>query len=475
MHESLLALLLTAASTPAQTADWSQFRGPNGSGTAGNQPGVPVDIGPDRHVVWKVALPSGHSSPVVHGDRIYLTGVAEKKLLTLALDRATGKTVWQVEAPYTTAETVHATGGSLAQSSPATDGQRVVSFFGSSGLFCYDRDGKLLWHRPMGPFKNDFGAGSSPIIVGDRVLLNEDHDVDSFLIALDKHTGKTLWKTPRPESRRSYSTPVIWTVEGKQQVVVAGTLRVVGYDLETGKDIWTVRGLARLVNPTPVIGPDNVLYVSTWVAGGDSDDRFDLPPFAEMLKRYDKNGNGTLEHSEVTGTILKERFAQFDVDKDGHITEAEYEQTRAICNAANNRLVAIRPGGRGEVTKTHVIWEVNKGLPYMPSPVLHEGKLFIVKDGGLMSCLDSQTGKLLSQERIYGTGRYYSSPVVVNGKLYLANQEGRLSVVEAAPGTRLLHRIAFEEEVYATPAVMDGRMYFRTKGHLYCFGRDGSQ
>jgi outer membrane protein assembly factor BamB len=283
-----------------------------------------------------------------------------------------------------------------------------------------------------------------------------------------------IFATPRPESRRSYATPVIWTVDGKQQVVVAGTLRVIGYDLETGKEIWTVRGLARLVNPTPVIGPDNVLYVSTWVAGGDADDRFDLPPFAEMLKRYDTNGNGTLEREELTNTILKDRFAQFDVDKDGHITEAEYEQTRAICNQAHNRLIAIRPGCQGEVTKSHVIWEVTKGLPYMPSPVLHEGKLFIVKDGGLLSCLDAQTGKLLSQERIYGTGRYYSSPVVVNGKLYLANQEGRLSVVEAAPGTRLLHRIAFGEEAYATPAVTGGRMYFRTKGHLYCFGREGS-
>ncbi|OAI50721.1 hypothetical protein AYO44_05480 [Planctomycetaceae bacterium SCGC AG-212-F19] len=472
MRACLLALLLTTSSAPAQPADWPQFRGPNGSGIAGNQPGVPVDIGPDRHVVWKVALPPGHSSPVVQGDRVYLTAVVGKKLLTLALDRASGKTVWQAEATYTTLETVHPTGGSLAQSSPVTDGERVVSFFGSSGLLCYDRAGKLLWHRPMGPFKNDFGAGSSPVIVGDRVLLNQDHDTDSFLIALDKHSGKTLWKTARPESRRSYATPVVWTVEGKQQVVVAGTLRVVGYDLETGKDIWTVRGLARLVNPTPIIGPDNVLYLSTWVAGGDPDDRFDLPPFAEMLKRYDANGNGTLEPSEVVGTILKDRFPQFDVDKDGHITEAEYEQTRAICNEARNVMVAIRPGGRGDVTKTHVLWEVTKGLPYMPSPVLHEGKLFIVKDGGLMSCLGAGTGKLLSQERIYGTGRYYSSPVVVNGKLYLANQEGRLSVVEAGHGTRLLHRVAFGEEVYATPAVAGGRMYFRTVGHLYCFGRE---
>lgn len=173
-------------------------------------------------------------------------------------------------------------------------------------------------------------------------------------------------------------------------------------------------------------------------------------------------------------TSLIQKLHLFDVDKDGHITEAEYEQTRAICNAANNRLVAIRPGGRGDVTRTHVIWEVNKGLPYMPSPVLHQGKLIIVKDGGLMSCLDAQTGKLLSQERIYGTGRYYSSPVIVNGKLYLANPEGRLSVVEASPGTRLLQRVAFEEEVYATPAVAGGRMYFRTKDHLYCFGREGS-
>ncbi|MBL8793630.1 MAG: PQQ-binding-like beta-propeller repeat protein [Planctomycetia bacterium] len=475
MRSCFLALLLAASPAFAQPADWPQFRGPNGSGLAGDQPGIPVDVGPEKHVVWKVALPSGHSSPIVHGDRIYLTGVVEKKLLTIALDRATGKTLWQREAPYQTLETVHPTGGSLAQSTPATDGERLVSFFGSSGLLCYDPAGKLLWRREMGPFKNDFGAGSSPIIVGDRVLLNQDHDTGSFLLCVDKHSGKTLWQTDRPESRRSYSTPVVWTVDAKPQVVVAGTLRVVGYDLETGKEVWTVRGLARLVNPTPVIGPDNTLYLSSWTAGGDAEDRFDLPPFPEMLKRLDANQNGTLEPNEVATTIIKERFPQFDVDKDGHIAGPEYEQTRAICDQARNCFLAIKPGGRGDVSKSHVQWEVTKGLPYMPSPVYHQGHLFIVKDGGLLGCLDAKTGQLLSQERIYGAGRYYSSPIVVNGKIYLANQEGKLSVVEAANGTRVLHRVAFGEDVYATPAAVGGKLYFRTMGHLYCFSSEGGR
>jgi outer membrane protein assembly factor BamB len=453
----------------AQAGSWPQFRGLHSGGIADSNHKVPSDIGPDRHVIWKTALPPGHSSPVVQGDRIYLTAERGKALLTLGLDRRTGKVLWEAEAPYKQLEKIHGI-GSHAQSTPVTDGTLVISYFGSCGMFCYDRDGKLLWHRPMGPFKNDFGAGSSPLLVGDSVILNQDHDQDSFLIRLDKRTGKTVWKTDRSEFPVGYASPVIWEVDGKKQVVVAGTLRIVGYDFETGEALWTVRRMARAMHMTPTVGPDGVLYVAGWTAGADPGDRFVVPPFDEMLKKYDANKNGTLEHDEMPAGPLKQRFSLIDRDKDGHITKAEYEDMRRIFKTAQNRIVAIKPGGRGDITESHVLWEYKKYLPVVPSPLYYKGRLFLVKDGGLVSSLDAQTGKPGKQERVSGTDDYYSSPVGGDGKVYLIDRRGVLTVISAEADWKALTTARFDEDVYATPAIVDGRIYVRTTGHLYCLG-----
>src|SRR5262249_35632827 len=181
-------LMLVAFPAGARASDWPQFRGPSGSGRPANDAPLPAELGPDTNVLWKTALPPGHSSPVVAGERVYLTAVRQKRLVILALDRRSGKLLWEAEAPARALEKVHKI-GSHAQSTPAADLECVVSFFGSAGLFCHDQAGKLRWHLPMGPFNNDFGAASSPIIVGDRVLLCQDHDENSFLLALDKRTG----------------------------------------------------------------------------------------------------------------------------------------------------------------------------------------------------------------------------------------------------------------------------------------------
>ncbi len=180
------AVLLFAPTMSA--ADWPQFRGPNATGVADDVP-LPDKIGPENNVIWKVETPPGHSSPIVVGERIYLTAIRDKKLVTIALNRADGHTLWERESPYRKLETIHNI-GSHAQPSPAADKQVVVSFFGSSGLFGYNSDGKLLWHKPMGPFPNEYGAGSSPILVGERVILSQDHDNSSFLMSLDKKSGE---------------------------------------------------------------------------------------------------------------------------------------------------------------------------------------------------------------------------------------------------------------------------------------------
>lgn len=465
-----IALLVGIPFLPGvRASDWPQFRGPNCAGRAADDARLPAKIGPNTGVLWKTALPPGHSSPIVVGGRVYLTAVRQKRLLTLALDRENGKVLWEAEAPARSLETVHRI-GSHAQSTPAADGERVISFFGSCGLLCYDRDGKLLWHRPMGPFKNDFGAGSSPVLVGDWVLLCQDHDQGSFLMALDKRTGTIVWKTDRSEFLRGYCTPVVWDSAGRKQVVVAGTLRVAGYDLETGKEVWTVRGIARTICMTPVVGEDGRLYVAGWSAGGDAGARIEAEPFDKVIKPLDRNGNGKLEASELTTGPIAERFTQVDLDKDGSITREEYERFRGLFEHGRNVLLAIRPGGKGDVTESHVVWKNTKQVPFCASPLYLDGLAYTVKDGGFFSCLDGKDGELLKRDRLRGSGSYYSSPVAGDGKIYVLDERGRLTVVQAGRDWRVLASSDFEEDVYATPALADGRIYLRTVGHLYCFG-----
>jgi outer membrane protein assembly factor BamB len=465
----LLVLVGALVASPVFAEPWPQFRGPGGRASADGRP-LPDAIGPDRNVVWKVPLPAGHSSPVVHGDRIYLTAVRDEALLTIALDARDGKVLWEAEAPHRKREKIHKI-GSYAQATPATDGDCVVSFFGSSGVFCYEKSGKLRWQVPMGPFKNEFGAASSPLIAGDVVLLAQDHDEASFAMAVDLRSGRTLWRADRAEFPCSFCTPALWEVGGRRQLVVAGSLRVAGYDVESGKEVWTVRGLARVVNMTPTVGPDGTLYVGGWAAGADADDHFEFPTFDEMIRKYDANKNGTLEASEMPEGPLKPRFPQIDRDKDGHATRREWEDMRRIFETARNRLIAIRPGGAGDVTETHVLWERIKDIPYVSSPLCYRGLLFLAKDGGLIAAVDAKTGKPAKQERIFPGAIYYSSPVGGDGKVYLFSQRGDAAVISAEPRWRILSRSRFDEDVYATPAIVDGRMYVRTVGHLYCFAR----
>ncbi|RPI88896.1 MAG: pyrrolo-quinoline quinone [Planctomycetaceae bacterium] len=456
----------------AHAGSWPQFRGPNASGVAVSTKSLPPDIGPDsRHVAWKVALPPGHSSPVVTEDRIYLQGVDNNRLLTIALDRGTGKKVWEQPSEYQKLEDIHRI-GSHAQCTIATDGDHIVSFFGSSGIACFDRDGKRLWEQRMGPFKNTFGAGSSPLIADGRVILSQDHDLDSFLLALDVKTGKPLWKADRSDYLRNYGSPVIWTVDGKKQVVVAGTLRVTGYDLETGAEVWTVNGIARFVSATPTVGEDNVLYASGFAAGNEvGGERFQVPAFDDVAQAYDKNGNGGFEEAELPDGPILMRFTQVDRDKDGSLSREEYELFRMLFAVGRNVIVAIRPGGHGDISESHVVWSQPKYVPFCASPLSTGPRLFTVRDRGLLTTLDAKTGAKRKEGRLEAAADYYASPVGGDGKVYLLDEHGKLTVVSDADDWQVLHTADFEENCYATPALVDNQIYLRTAGHLYCFGR----
>ncbi len=471
---SCVGIFVGLIDRPVSAASWPQFRGINGSGRAAAGK-LPADIGPDKNVVWKVQLPPGHSSPAVVGNRIYVTAVDGEKLLTIGLARDTGKVVWRQEAPHQKFEAIHRI-GSYAQPSPAADGERVVSFFGSSGLNCYDTSGKLLWWRPMGPFNNDFGAGSSPLIVDDYVILCQDHDTDSFLTAIDKRSGETVWTTDRSEFPRNYCTPVIANVDGKKQIVVAATLRVVGYDLKTGKEQWTVRGIARAACSSPAIDDAGNIYIASWAGGGEPGSRIQVDPFDQVAAKFDANKNGTLERSELPdGGPIHRRYSQVDRDKTGSVTKQEYEYFRGLFDKSRNVLVAIKPGGTGDITKSHVNWEFTKYIPFCASPVYDNGLVFTVKDGGILTSLNAKSGAPIQTKRLPGTGNFYASPVAGDGKIYLLNERGHLTVVSAEGDWQVLATSEFGDDTYATPAIVDGRIYLRTAKHLYCFGSSASE
>jgi outer membrane protein assembly factor BamB len=468
----LLALLTSTVAPPSFAADtWPNFRGTNASGASEDKAKLPIEIGPDKNVAWKVTLPSGHSSPVVAGNRVFVTSVdKEKRLLTIGIDRATGKVLWRAVAQYKELETVHAIGGQ-AQCSCATDGERVVSFFGSSGLYCYDADGKLLWKHRMGPFRDTYGAAASPLIIGDRVILNQDHDTDSFLAAYNKETGKVIWKVDRSEFPRGYSTPVLWNNKGKKQIVVVGAIRIIGYDLATGKEQWTVGGIARLTNATPAVGADGNLYVSQWAPGGDSNAvRFSADPPEKFFADFDANKDKVVVFDELPNGPLKARFPQIDRNKDGRITNVEYAWMAKIINAARNMFLAIKPGGEGDITETHVLWKRYKYLPYVPSPLYYRGNLFTVKNGGIVVSINAKTGETIKTARAPKTGQYYASPVAGDGKVYLLDERGGLTVLDAKGDWQVLHTADFNDDAYATPAIAGGRIYLRTWTTLYCFG-----
>ncbi len=443
------------------------FRKQGGVATA-SQP-LPEDLGEGARQVWRTELPSGHSTPTIVGDRIYLTTFADDELATVAIDRHTGEQLWRQVCPAPSLELFHST-GSPAAATVASDGKAVFAFFGSYGLLCYDLDGQLLWDTPLGPFQDEFGAASSPVFADGKIILNEDHDVDSFLIAIDAATGKTVWKTPRPGFTRSYSTPAIWEVEGRKQVVVAGALALMAYDLDTGSVIWQVRGLSRLVDGTPVIANGHV-FVASWSTGGDESSRIAMEPFADALQTYDKNGDGRIAKEELTTGPVLARFFRIDLNQDGALDDEEWQNHARVFEQAQNAAFAVRAGGRGDITDTHVVWTYRRGLPVVPGPLVYEGVMYMVKDGGIITALDAATGDLLYRGRSGVSSTYYASPIAADGKVYLASRSGEVTVLKAGRAWQRLSSHDLGERITATPVVCDGCLYVRTEAALYRFER----
>jgi outer membrane protein assembly factor BamB len=432
-----MVVIFSLASTLASGSEnWSRFRGPRASGIGEGKTPTRFSVEPPLNRRFRVPVPGlAHSSPIVWGDRIFLTtavaaegdsrlkvglygdiapveGESRQSWMLLSFDKRTGALLWEQTAHEGVPKTKRHPKSTHANPTPATDGQRVLAFFGSEGLYCYDFSGKLLWKRDLGLLESSFfqapdaqwGFASSPVIYQDMIIIQADVLKDSFLAALTLADGRTLWRTARADVP-TWSTPnILETAEGAQ-VVVNGWKHIGGYEAKTGKEIWRLEGGGDIPVPTPVFGHELVF-----------------------------------------------------------ITNA---------HGPGSPIFAIRPSARGRIapgadgTSEHIAWSVPQGGAYMQTPLVYGDYLYSCRDNGVLSCFKATTGELQYRERLGGgkTG-FSASPVAADGKLYFTSEEGEIYVVKAGPAFELLAVNPLGEVTMATPAVSEGVLYFRTRSHL---------
>lgn len=466
---SLLASSLLAGDVP----QWSGFRGNNGCGLAPGA-GLPSALDPEENLMWRVDVPAGYSSPVISGKNLYLTGVRETakgrelagKLVTLCLDSFSGEPRWQAELDFSGARPG---GNSSAAPSPATDGEIVVVLFHHLGLVAYDASGKELWKQPIGPFNIPHGMATSPLIHGDLVLLQVDQDENAYLVAYDKKSGEERWKVARPGVTHSYATPAVWQPEGgAPQLVVSGSFQVAGYSLEKGEKLWWMDGSAWQSKSVPLFAHGRC-YVNSFMPSLSD---MQMPSFAgefeAILAEHDKDHDGKIAKSEYGEAQLHNVWFIFDLDGDDLMDAHEWKYALAS-NDATGGLYAIPLGQKGGIASA---WKFDdrRGLSDVTTPVIVGDAMYIVSEGGLLTSLDLESGKILKQERVGQPDQYYASPVAGDGKLYLASLSGILTVVKAGAEWEALATHALEEEeVWATPALAGKAVYVRCKERLYCF------
>ncbi|MEW6319508.1 MAG: PQQ-binding-like beta-propeller repeat protein [Acidobacteriota bacterium] len=468
---AVLVVALVAGPRAADEPDWSRFRGPNGSGisTAAN---VPAEFGPARNVVWRLALPEGHSSPILHGERLYLTGFRDGTLLTFAIDRATGRILWERPAPRVATRVVDKR-NNPASPSPAVEADGVYVFFPDYGLIAYDAAGRERWTMPLGPFTNIYGMGASPVIVGDLVVLVCDQSLGSYVMAVEKRTGRVRWKVDRPEAKSGHSTPILWRgPDGRDQVLVPGSFLLTSYDAETGRKLWWVGGLSFEMKSTPVIDQaSGTIYVNGYGAPvNDPGNKVSVPPAEEVWKTADADGDGVLSKAEFPRYTAAFWFDAVDLDTSGTLNRDEWAYYRAALDSENGML-AIRLGGSGDMSDTAFRWKYHRSVPQLPSPLLYGGHLYMVNDNGIITVLDPRTGALIRQGRLAGApGPHFASPVAAGGRIYFSTEGGAVVTVtpDGAITTESVNDLG--EEIYATPAFADGRVYVRTTKALWAFG-----
>ena len=435
-------------------ADWPMFRGPNGAGVALDDVAYPAAF----RTVWKTAVPEGLSSPVVAGSRIFVTGLDGGRFVLAALDRGSGAPLWRRTVERQRTEKLHKLNHS-ASPSVACDGNSVVAFFPDFGLVAYSVSGEERWRTPMGPFNNAYGMGVSPVIAEGKVVLIVDQSQGSYAAAFSLANGEQVWRVARKEALSGHSTPV---VHGKW-VIAPGSLRMEAYEIATGKVAWGVDGLPAEMKSVPVVNGDLVLVHGFNTPENDAGKLLTIPSFADTLKTFDKDGDGKLSKSEAPSAHVTSSWIYVDLDSNGSLDQGEWEQY-ARTMRAENALLAYKIGGG-------LTWKFLRSIPQLPSPLVYRGVLYMINEGGVLTTLDASTGKLYKQARLRGEAdKYYASPVAADGKVYVTSHTGKVSVLKAGAEQELLAVNEVEEDVLATPALVDGRVIIRTKGAVYCYG-----
>lgn len=416
--------LLHAADDAAADRYWPQWRGPAATGVSAHA-NPPTRWSEQQNIRWRVEIPGrGSATPVVWGDRLFVltavpAGVPAENAheprggvqpriahhyMVMAIDRATGKTVWskvaREEAPH---EASHQDNGTWASSSAITDGQHVIAYFESRGIYAYDMNGTLIWEKDLGDKKmrNEFGEGSTPALLGNSLVIVWDHQGQSFIVALDKRDGKELWRVNRDEID-TWATPLIVAHEGRHQVVVPAMNKVTSYDLENGKIVWQAPGTTMNAIPSPVAG-DGMVFVTSGFRG--------------------------------------------------------------------NNLKAIRlADAKGEITgPPAIVWTLDRDTPYVPSPLLYQGVLYILKtNNGLLSAFDAKTGKPHYQlQRLEKAPNVFASPVAAAGRVYIPGRDGTTVVLRHGADFQPIAENTLDDGFDASPALVDNELFLRGYRYLY--------
>jgi outer membrane protein assembly factor BamB len=461
---STLLAASAATSAPAPHEEWSRFRGPNGAGIVADT-GYPTEFGPARNLKWRSAVRPGKSSPVLSRRHVFVTAFDQGALYTQCFDRKTGRLVWERSESPTRREDAHVL-NEPAAATPVTDGENVYVFFRDLGVVSYNAAGAVRWKKVMGPFANRFGAVASPIIAGSSLVLVLDQFERSAIVALSLKTGEVKWQVARHEVE-SWSTPVLYAPQGKPpQIVTAGGGSFGGHAVETGERLWTHPGMAPVMVASPIVQGDTVVGFGY---GYDA-----APAFGDALKRMDRDGDGRISIAECGDNAMQIGIARFYGNRDGFIVEAEWAEGYGQYVAPSSMVaVSLSGDARGGVTARE-LWRYAKSfVSVVPSPLMLDGLIYTIKNGGILTVLGADTGEVVKTGRVGSAPASYSaSPVATGGRIYFANEDGLVFVVRAGKDWELVAANDLDEPIYATPALSGGRIYVRGQKSLFSFGAE---